>query len=233
MSIVKISVFRAETDRLFRLANSHYHACVGGGEVRDWQAIASRVLAETAELDCNRASSYDREQWREAVQSLNSRLEESVERLVLLDAEAGPINGSTAVYSPVATIVSEDARLEFYPARFGKYYLAAENLVYVHAKRFVKGYQGGFWNYYTTSNGAFFVALDTANKLHLVIPENYTSEHMSAEAAGITLTLFVLSRFANARIPQAESERFIDGYHKLREFAVSHAEASAILTAID
>ncbi|MGC6373665.1 antirestriction protein [Pseudomonas sp. S2.OTC.A_B10] len=137
------------------------------------------------------------------------------------------------ITSPVATLVADDDRIEFYPAHFGKYFMAAENLLYVHASRFVQGYQGGYWNFYTTTNGAFFAALDTTETLHVVIAENYTSEHMSAEAVGITLTLFVLGRLMNARIPEDESDRFIDSYHKLREFALGHAEAPAILTAID
>lgn len=134
---------------------------------------------------------------------------------------------------PISTVVPDDARSEFYPSHFGKYFMAAENLLYVHASRFVQGYQGGYWNFYTTTNGAFFAALDTTETLHVVIADNYTSEHMSAEAVGITLTLFVLGRLLNARIPEHESERFIDSYHKLREYALGHAEAQAILTAID
>lgn len=132
-----------------------------------------------------------------------------------------------------ATIVAEADRLDFYPTFFGKYFMAAENLLYVHADRYVQGYQGGYWNFYTTTNGAFFSALDTTETLHVVVADNYTSEHMSAEAVGITLTLFVLGRLLAARIPEHESERFIDSYHKLRDFALGHAEAQAILTAID
>nr|BCU00337.1 antirestriction protein [uncultured bacterium] len=138
-----------------------------------------------------------------------------------------------AITSPVATLVANDDRIEFYPEHFGKYFMAAENLLYVHASRYVQGYQGGYWNFYTTTNGAFFAALDTSETLHVVIADNYTSEHMSAEAVGITLMLFVLGRLLAARIPEHESERFIDSYHKLRDFALGHAEAQAILTAID
>lgn len=133
----------------------------------------------------------------------------------------------------VATLVADDDRIEFYPTHFGKYFMVAENLLYIHADRYVKNYQGGYWNFYTTTNGAFFAALNTTNKQHLVIADNYCSEHMSAEAAGITLMLFVLGRLLGARIPENEADRFIESYHKLREFALGHAEAPAILTAID
>ena len=44
---------------------------------------------------------------------------------------------------------------------------------------------------------------------------------------------FVCGRLMAARIPGNEADRFIDLYHKLREYALGHAEAQAILTAID
>jgi len=132
-----------------------------------------------------------------------------------------------------AAIVAEDARLEFYPEFLGKYFMAGENLLYVHANRFVQGYTGGHWNYYTLSNGGFFAALDSDQKQHLVIPLNYCSEVMSAEAAGVTLTLFMLGRLLCARIPQVEAERITELYYKLRDYAVGHPEGQAILTAID
>jgi hypothetical protein len=84
MNIVKVVVFRNETDRLFRLANNHYHACVGVREVESWQGIATRVLSETSDLVCKRASPYDQQQWAEAVQSLKDSVTASVERLARL-----------------------------------------------------------------------------------------------------------------------------------------------------
>lgn len=132
-----------------------------------------------------------------------------------------------------ATIVADADRLDFFPTYFGKYYMTGENLLYVHANRFVQGYQGGYWNFYTLSNGGFFAALDTDKEQHVVVADNYCSERMSAEATGVVLMLFVLGRLLAARIPGSEADRFIDLYHKLRDFAVGHAEAQAILTAID
>nr|BCU00336.1 hypothetical protein [uncultured bacterium] len=84
MNTVKVAFFRNETDRLFRLANSHYHACVGAREIESWQGIATRALAETADLACKRASPYDQEQWAEAVRSLKDSVAASVERLARL-----------------------------------------------------------------------------------------------------------------------------------------------------
>lgn len=132
-----------------------------------------------------------------------------------------------------ASLVAEAYRLDYLPTYFGKYYIAGENLLYRQADLFVEGYCGGYWDFYTLSNGGFFAALNTDKQLRVVITENYFSELMSAEAAGITLTLYVLGRLSSARIPESESDRFVDLYHKLRDFALSHAESHLIMTAID
>lgn len=87
MNTVKVAVLRTETDRLFRLANSHYHACVGVREVQGWQEVANRVLDESALLSCKRATVYDLDQWTSAVQALKDRLAASVERLAQLQAK--------------------------------------------------------------------------------------------------------------------------------------------------
>ena len=44
--IVKVATFRNAVDHLFRVVNVDYHACVGAAELRNWQGIAGRVLAE-------------------------------------------------------------------------------------------------------------------------------------------------------------------------------------------
>jgi hypothetical protein len=52
---------------------------------------------------------------------------------------------------------------------------------------------------------------------------------MSADAAGITACLFALSHLSF----QIEHESIANHFHQLREFALEHAEASVILSAID
>ena len=87
MNTVKVAVLRTETDRLFRLANSHYHACVGVREVQSWQEVANRALNESALLSCKRATTYDLDQWASAIQALKERLAASAERLAQLQAK--------------------------------------------------------------------------------------------------------------------------------------------------
>lgn len=83
---VKVAVFRNETDRVFRAANVHYHACVNAFELENWQGIARRALESVQGLTCARASAYDLEQFNQAVAALQSRLAASVERVETLKA---------------------------------------------------------------------------------------------------------------------------------------------------
>ena len=59
---LKVAAFRAEADHLFRLANVDYHACVG------------------AHCECKRATPYDLEQFRKAVEAVKERITQAVER---------------------------------------------------------------------------------------------------------------------------------------------------------
>ncbi|MNG28751.1 Antirestriction protein KlcA [compost metagenome] len=51
---------------------------------------------------------------------------------------------------------------------------------------------------------------------------------MSADAAGITASLFAICDLA-----QGGDEKLIDAYYALRDFAAEHAEANEIYSAID
>ena len=70
------------------------------------------------------------------------------------------------------------------------------------------------------NGGSFRISVDT---------NGYEGE-MSADAAGITVCLFACSHLS---FRYSNDEVFGDHFHMLREFAVEHAEASAIFAAID
>jgi hypothetical protein len=52
---------------------------------------------------------------------------------------------------------------------------------------------------------------------------------LSADAAGIVVSLFALCRLS----AQYQSGTFVEHYHCLRDFALDHAECRAIFAAID
>lgn len=88
MNTVKVAVLRNETDRLFRLANVHYHACVGIAEVEGWKTSATRALGESSQLVCKRASAYDQEQYAQAIAALTQRVADAAVRIAQLQREA-------------------------------------------------------------------------------------------------------------------------------------------------
>jgi hypothetical protein len=58
---------------------------------------------------------------------------------------------------------------------------------------------------------------------------NYYQGEMSADAAGITASLFSINELAN----RTSDDSLINAYHLLLDFAREHEEAQEILSAID
>lgn len=86
MKTVKVAEFRNAVDHLFRVVNQDYHACVGAGEVKNWVRIAQRVREEVQNIECKRASDYDKEQHQKALQAADDTLTKSVSRIERYEA---------------------------------------------------------------------------------------------------------------------------------------------------
>ncbi|EEP5037198.1 antirestriction protein [Salmonella enterica] len=141
----------------------------------------------------------------------------------------------TTDYTPVtASLVPEDSRMGFYPAAFGKArMMRGEALVLGYMGKLCQEYKGAFWHFYTLSNGGYYMAPAIDAEMHLEVSGNWFSGSMSADAAGIVATLFALGHLAAEAQGTAEGDALIDRYHFLREYALDHSEAAAILGAID
>jgi antirestriction protein len=124
--------------------------------------------------------------------------------------------------------VPDEARIETLPRHFGRHMLAVEDAVYRFMRQLAKDYSGGYWHFYELSNGGFYMAPE-CEPLVLQVEGNGYAGRLSAEAAGITACLFALSHLT-FRIPD---QLISDHYYLLRDFALEHSEASAILAAID
>lgn len=105
--------------------------------------------------------------------------------------------------------------------------------MYGWLSRLSEDYNGGFWNYYTLTNGGFYMAPATDKALRLVVAGNWFEGELSADAAGIVATLFALGQIAAEIQGTAEADALIDRYHFLRDFAAEHVEAGLIFRAID
>lgn len=133
----------------------------------------------------------------------------------------------------VATVVPDNNRLAFLPLAFAsRMMIRAECMIYQQADLLSDDYNGGLWNFYTLSNGGYYVAPASPASFDVAVDGNGYQGNVSADAFGIIVTLFVYG--ALAWIPDDTlQDKYSNHYHQLRAFAAEHAEAGAILSAID
>lgn len=125
--------------------------------------------------------------------------------------------------------VPEAERLDFLPHHFGQRMLQLERNVYAQLGHLCEQYHGGYWHFYTLSNGGCYLA-PAGDHYHLLQPANQFEATVSADAAGIIATLYALGSLA---FNYQDEAIFTERYHQLRDFAHSHAESKAIFRAID
>ena len=130
-----------------------------------------------------------------------------------------------------ADLVSDEMRLQFWPEHFGKIpqWMLLEPRAFAWMDRLCSAYNGGYWNYYTLSNGGAFIAPDSEENWAMFNKLNGNRAEMSSEAAGISVCLLNWIHHACRTSSAAMSEH----YYRLREFALNHPESSAIMHIID
>lgn len=128
-----------------------------------------------------------------------------------------------------ARLIPLSERERFLPKHAGGNFIRYEMLTYALMDNACERYSGGLWNFYELSNGGFFMAPDIEETLDLVWPDNFFEGSMSAQAAGIGISLMAQSQMAFI----ANSQRFSDSFHKLRDYALDHTEAGVIFRFID
>ena len=133
---------------------------------------------------------------------------------------------------PVSSrLVPESERMALVDRLFGlRYVLQVEPTVFQMAEHLAAPqYDGGYWNFYTLSNGGFFMA-PRSDTVFTVSSMNGFEGQMTAEALGTTACLFAYSHLS---FTPALADVCSEHYHLLREFAMDHAEVRGILAAID
>ena len=129
----------------------------------------------------------------------------------------------------VATLVTdEDERMEFMPRHLGNQLFRGQNVPFEWADRLSKDYGGGSWKFFDLSNGGWYTAPAGDKKYNVQQNMNGYEGEMSADAFGITCTIFTIGQ-----LMQGGNEKLINAYHSLMDFAAEHAEAAAIFGAID
>jgi hypothetical protein len=134
----------------------------------------------------------------------------------------------------IVTLLPDEQRIGFWPQHFGSIpqWMTLEPHIFAWMDLFCADYCGGIWQFYTLSNGGAFIAPepdgDDVEKWTLFNPMNGNDVEMSAEAAGIAC-LMAYSHHAM----RTECDAMTEHYYRLRDYALNHAECSAIMHIID
>lgn len=123
---------------------------------------------------------------------------------------------------------SASERPDFLQRHAGRHFVDYEQLVCAAMKRCCSEYSGGFWNFFSLTNGGFFMSLDVECDFTMETQENHANGRMSAEAASIGVNILVQNRMAW----KTGAEQFTRAYERLRDFAVKHPEKSEIMSFI-
>lgn len=133
----------------------------------------------------------------------------------------------------IAERVPDHRRLAFLPAAFTtQMMMRGEAMAFHEADRLSESYRGGSWDFYTLSNGGYYLApVHPARFAVRVVSNGYDGE-VSADAFGVIVTLFVYGALVWINDDTLQA-KYSNHYHQLRAFAIQHAERDAILSAID
>ena len=125
-----------------------------------------------------------------------------------------------------------DRRVSHTAALFGVHFpMQLEPYVYSVTSDLANEYHGGYWQFYTLSNGGFYMA-PNADQMFRVSCENGYEGNLSADALGIAACLYAYSHLSFGG-DDAFVETCAEQYHLLRDYMLEHAEARSILGAID
>ena len=128
-------------------------------------------------------------------------------------------------------LVPEDQRMAITERLFGIHFpLQLEPVIYGITDRMSEDYSGGYWDFYTLSNGGFYMAPSEDRVFHVTC-DNMFEGDLSSDALGIVATLYAFSHlsFSDGRFGRVCAAHF----HQLREYMFEHPEVKAILGATD
>lgn len=127
--------------------------------------------------------------------------------------------------------VADADRLEFLPKHIGGIHTfnQLDSLFFMYLEKLSDDYHGAYWEFYELSNGGWYMAPRGEQSYRMHWDGNYYEGSMSADAAGLTASLFAINELANT----TQEDALINAYHWLREYAIQHPEWVEIGQAID
>ena len=128
--------------------------------------------------------------------------------------------------------VSDKQRIQHTADLFGiRFPLNIEPAIYSIAGSIATEYRGAYWEFYSLSNGGFYMA-PCSDKAYQVSCDNGFEGMLSADALGITACLYAYSHLSFTANP-AFADICSNHYQWLRAYMLEHVEAGTILAAID
>ena len=141
------------------------------------------------------------------------------------------MNTQASLLTVTREIVPEDQRMVVVERLFGMAFpLQLEPVVYGITDRMAQEYSGGYWDFYTLSNGGFYMAPSEDKVFHVKCQNMYEGD-LSADALGITACLYAYSNLSFSLSDIAREYARHD--HLLREYSMEQAELPSILAATD
>lgn len=139
-------------------------------------------------------------------------------------------NTVTITYSKVL----ENKKLDFFPTIFPSVFdgMSFETFCFGFARRLIKTYDGGLWDFYTLSNGAGFISLSLEDNETILLENamNYFSEKVDAITAGVIISLYSLGYMMNLS-DEPEKIRLI--HNRVLDFANTLPTREIIHKALD
>lgn len=149
--------------------------------------------------------------------------------------ESNERNGKDEIVITAIEVKNAQARLKFLPSKLGRYCIGFENAIYNWMTRNAVAYNGGYWDFFQLSNGGFYLQ---PTKGYMLTSPNGFMDDVSAQEAGIIVTLMMLSHFSFVTYEKEhheDCERISAYFHQLRDFIFTLPPESQtkILNAID
>jgi hypothetical protein len=141
------------------------------------------------------------------------------------------MNTQASLLPATRELVPEDRRLDVVEGLFGMAFpLQLEPVIYGITDRMAEDYTGGYWDFFTLSNGGFYMAPAEDRIFHVKCQNMYEGD-LSADALGITACLYAYSNLSFSLSDIARE--YARHYHLLREYMLEHPEVREILGASD
>ncbi len=154
-------------------------------------------------------------QSREAARTALGCLEMAVDGFEDAVGLTGPI---TAIEVPAGE------RLSFLIRRFDKHHATVELFLRSFAVELCPDFKGAQWRFFETSTGTVFMVPSGYDSLHVCIDESRFDARVSAEVAGLILSLYMLARLCDVSRSQEHMRMLV----RLRNYALTNAQATTI-----